>query len=304
MNMDQAIQEACDHVGILPPRSPSIGKWVKTDTLDGKSGKGDGRIILDEHRVTAWNWKTGDKATVWLNGEMSAVERRDYSEKIAAQDREKRKRAAEAAVTANALIEAAKPANHPYLSLKGFPDEKALVIGADDVAQIGGKYLVSGKWAIVMPARINDSVSSVQLIWEDGTKKFLAGGVIEGSSCRIAKGRYTWLCEGFATGLTLRLVLRSLKRSDTILCCFSASNVAAVARSVEGRCFVAADHDAPPKQNPEQFDGLGAGEWYARLSGKPYLMPVTEKQDINDLHIREGIFAVQRLVSNLIRSAA
>lgn len=119
-----------------------------------------------------------------------------------------------------------------------------------------------------------------------------------GAVHRIAKGRDTWLCEGYATGLSLRVALKSLNRADTILVCFSAFNIVAVARSINGRCFIAADHDKPMPQ----FDGLGTGEHWARAAGKPYAMPPA-LGDINDMHMQGGIFAVQKLVSELIRRA-
>jgi putative DNA primase/helicase len=154
-----------------------------------------------------------------------------------------------------------------------------------------------------VPARIDAHVVSAQLIWGDGTKKFLYGGEMGGASHRIASGADTWLCEGYATGLSLRAALWGLNRHDTILLCFSAANIAKVAPAVRGRCFIAADNDAPPKANPDQFGGLGTGEFYARKSGRPYLMPPEQGQDVNDLHTAAGIFAVQRLISNLLREA-
>nr|WP_236042282.1 toprim domain-containing protein [Nitratireductor aquimarinus] len=150
-----------------------------------------------------------------------------------------------------------------------------------------------------MPARFGSRVTSVQLIWEDGTKKFLAGGEIGGSCDRIGKGADTWLCEGLATGLSLRAALKGLRRADTILCCFSASNVAQVARSVKDRTFIAADHDNPV----EQFGWKGTGEYYAEAAGKPYFMPPDEGTDINDFHMEKGIFALQKLVATFLRRA-
>ncbi len=181
----------------------------------------------------------------------------------------------------------------------------ALLIGRDrlaailEAAQKKVDSLVSenGATAIVIPARIGTTIKSVQVIWEDGRKLFLAGGSMQGTAHRIAKGRDAWLCEGFATGLSLRAALRGLGRSDTILMCFSAANIAKVIAGLSGRCFVAADNDKPL----EQFGGIGTGEHWARLSGAPYLMPQCVGWDINDLHQRNGIFAVQNLITELLR---
>lgn len=302
MMLDEAITRACAEVGIQPPRGAiAMRRWVLADTLDGKKGKGDGRIICDDERVTAFNWKTGDKATVWLKEQRTAVDRKRTREQIAKAADEHRRRAEKAAATAVYLMGKAKLSSHPYLARKGFPDEQAPVVSADIVRDWAGRYLVpeGAGQAIVIGAKIGDHLSSAQLIWEDGTKKFLAGGEMGGAVHRIASGRDTWLCEGFATGLSLRAVLAGLNRRDTILLCFSASNIARVASSIKGRRFIAADNDKPM----EQFGGLGTGEHYARQAG-PYIMPPYEGMDINDMHRQLGIFAVQRLVSDLVRRAA
>lgn len=298
MNAEDAIMQACSSVGIWPPKSRSYGKWLYADTMDGKSGKGDGRVILDENRVTAHNWQTGETVTVWLRDDVPPKERRRIAFEVEQEKDRQKGRAARAAKLALRIVEDATPAKHTYLAGKGFPDEVALVISADYLRRHAGEYLIAGDRAIVMPARKGNRLTSVQLIWEDGVKKFLAGGSIAGSCHRVAKGRDIWLCEGLATGLSLRAALKGLGRADTVLCCFSASNVAEVARSVSGRCYIAADHDKPM----EQFEGLGTGEHWARATGKPYAMP-PEQGDINDLHMRDGIFAVQKLISQTIKEA-
>lgn len=319
MTLDEAISQACATVGIIPPRGRiTMRKWTPCDVAGkGASGKGDGRLICDEARATAANWTTGETATVWLNQSWTPEQRRKYAEVRRADERKARDRALEAGKVAARLIDAAKPSQHAYLIEKGFPHELPLTIGADAVRQIAGytdrhgqfhpaDYLVpdDGHRAIVIPARIGNRIASAQLIWESGAKKFLAGGNMGAASHRIASGRDTWLCEGYATGLSLRAALKGLGRRDTVLVCFSASNIANVAETISGRCWIAADHDAPPKAKPDQFGGLGAGEYFARKTGRPYAMPPLMGDDFNDMHVRDGIFAVQRVIMDLMRRAA
>lgn len=312
MILENAIMQACSEVGIIPPKARRYGRWLQADTLDGgKRGKGDGRVILDPLRVTAWNWRTGEKATVWVKdrGSLSPVEKKKLAERRKKDEAARARQAKEAASKAAKIVADAKLSTHPYLAAKGFRDEKFLTLDAKAIRGIAGwtsrtgdfvppDYLIAGDRALVIPARIGTRITSVQLIWEDGTKKFLAGGEFEGASHRIATGRDTWLCEGLATGFSLRAALKSLNRTDTVLCCFSASNVAAVAKTIKGRCFIVTDHDKPLPQ----FGGLGTGEYWARAAGKPYAMP-PESGDVNDMHMRDGIFAVQRLIVQTIREA-
>lgn len=315
MTLEEAISQACQSVGIVPPRGQiAMRKWVKADTNAGKNGKGDGRIICDDDRVTAVNWQTGDKTTVWLKENRTVEDKRRYAKERAENERRDREKAARTAQMAERMIRAAKPGEHSYLKRKGFPEERPLVLAADLVRQMAGytnsrgefvpaDYLVpaDAAMAIVVPARIGQKITSAQLIWEDGTKKFLSGGEMGAASHRIATGSAAWLCEGYATGLSLRAALRGLNRRDTILVCFSAANIVKVAATIEERCYIAADYDAPPAAKPEQFGGLGAGEYFAQKTGKPYVMPPDLKTDINDYHQAAGIFAVQRLVSGLLR---
>jgi len=199
------------------------------------------------------------------------------------------------------LVSVASLGTHPYFAAKGFPTERALIVSASDAAMIGGETLVpeGATRAIVIPARIRDRLASCQLIWDDGTKRFLFGGEMGGASFRMAQGRDTWLCEGYATGLSLRAALQAMSRRDTILCCFSAHNVAEVARGVQGRAYVAADRDKPLPH----YDGLGTGEHYARMTGFHYAIPDEIGQDLNDVHNGHGIFAVQRFLKVALQGA-
>lgn len=138
-----------------------------------------------------------------------------------------------------------------------------------------------------MPGRVGKTITTIQFIAPDGTKKNILRGVMSGASHRIASGRDTWVCEGIATAMTVRAALRLLGASVTVLSAFSASNVGQVAEAIPGS-RIAADHDKPV----ESLEGLGAGEFYARRSGRKWTMPKLQEDDFNDLHQREGLRAV------------
>lgn len=168
-------------------------------------------------------------------------------------------RHAEAAQRARQMIEAAELRPHPYLARKGFPDEQGLVL--DDL-------LLVPMWGP------EGAVASVQTITPDGAKKFLAGGRAKGATFSIGRGE-RWLCEGYATALSIRAALASMYRQACVVVCFSAGNL----MNVSGD-FVIADNDAS-----------GTGERYAVQTGLPYWMP-PEKGDANDFHQAHGLSAL------------
>ncbi|TPM59136.1 hypothetical protein FJ959_09715 [Mesorhizobium sp. B2-2-4] len=302
MSIDDAIGKACSTVGIIPPKGRSYGKWLHTDTLSGKNGKGDGRVIINDTHVTAFNWQTGETVTVGIGGEVEKRDRQKIAKQIEFSKRKQKADAARAANVASAMLATSRTGLHPYLASKGFREEKGLVIDASDARRIGGDYLVPDTdraLALLVPARINGKVTSVQMIWEDGTKKFLFGGEVSGASHRISAGVDTWLCEGYATGLSIRAALHGMKIRPTVLCCFSASNIVAVARHLEGRVFIGAENDKPLVQ----FGGLGASEFYARKTSLPYGMPPGLGTDFNDLHQQSSIFVVQRALTAVMARA-
>lgn len=298
MDVHDALTQACAEVGIAVPSAPREGAWVRTDTFSGRNGKGDGSVKIGADVVFAKNFQTGETAHVRVGDPARPVDKRKATEQIERDRRQREERQERAAKTAEVLARKSRPGMHPYLSRKGFSAERAPVLSAADVEAIGGRYLVAGEKAIVLPARIGDRIVSAQIIWEDGTKKFLAGGRMDGASFRVSPGRETWVCEGFATALSLRGALRAMNRQDGVLVGFSAYGVGVVAKALQGRVWIATDNDKPMPQ----FGGLGTGEHWAREAGKPYAMPPELGTDINDMHRSEGVYAVIALLKETIRA--
>lgn len=299
-SIHEALDRACAEAGITVPRSTVEGRWLYCDTFSGANGRNDGRVMIDGDRVTARNMQTGVDVTVRAGITDPAVLKR-IAERRQKDDRERLERARRAAWQASQLVLKARAGTHPYLAAKGFAQERALVAPAALVADLGIPVVEGGQKALVIPARIGDRVTSAQIIWEDGTKKFLFGGEMGSASYRLASGTAMWLCEGYATALSLRAALRAMNRRDGILVCFTAYKLPAVARKVSGKVFIAADNDGHKPQ--ERFGGIGTGEHCAREAGRPYAMPPTAGMDFNDMHQAEGLFAVQRVLLATIRSA-
>ena len=91
----------------------------------------------------------------------------------------------------------------------------------------------------------------------------------------------TWLVEGYATGLSVYHALRSCGMNASVVVCFSAGNMVAVASQIPGRVFVFADDDES-----------GTGAKSAEATERPWTMPDQVGYDANDLHQKEGLFAV------------
>lgn len=294
MTLDDAMRAACNAVGIKPPARRCLpGRWTRTDTLE-RNGKNDAEVMIqdDQRGVSAVNWQTMQRKTVRVyseGGEAAPVLRRDPEKERRQQEEQ---RAVEAACAA--IVKACRRDVHPYLARKGFPQEMGLVcddprpfLPAGQLGEAMGKALPEGDGPLlIVPGRIGGRISTVQFITAEGAKKNVLRGVMNGAAHRIATGRETWVCEGIATALSINAALRLLGRSATVLSAFSASNVAKVASGLTG-ALLAADHDKPV----ETFGGLGTGEYYARRSGRTWVMP-PEIGDFNDMHMSAGLRAV------------
>lgn len=185
-----------------------------------------------------------------------------------------RKDAEAAAAQAHEIVKRCAFQKHPYLAAKGFPKECGLVDPLD------GRLIVP-----MYDANRYTRLLSVQRIAIDGSKLFLKGGVAKDAVYHLGRGDADVLVEGFATGLSVRTAMDALYRSCRVVVCFSAGNLASVAR-LYARALVVADNDASQ-----------AGETAARKSGLRWVMPATVGMDANDLHQREGLPALKALLS-------
>lgn len=298
LSLDEAMRRACDAVKVAPPkRRCAPGRWTRTDSL-GKNGKNDAAVKIDDDQKGGfvYNYQTAQGQKFRIDG---ANDNRPADPKVEAQRRAREaEREAERRQVERICVDIVRGCRtdvHPYLKAKGFPEEKGLV--CDDPRD----FFPSGRLGemlanalpetqgplLIIPGRVGKTITTVQFIAPDGTKKNILRGVMSGASHRIATGRDTWVCEGIATAMTVRAALRLLGASVTVLSAFSASNVGQVAEAIAGS-RIAADHDKPV----ESLEGLGAGEFYARRSGRKWVMPPALGDDFNDMHQREGLRAV------------
>ena len=187
--------------GILAPDDLiADGGLHRCDVDGGKRGKGDGAYLLhlDGYPAGGYeNWRDGLGWQVWKADSgrtFTAEERAAYRKRTVAASRQreadKEGRHADAAKRAAAIWAASKPGPHPYLDRKGVEAHGTAVY----------------KGALVVPVRDSTgALTSLQFIAEDGTKRFLTGGRVEGCYFRMGGKPADALCvaEGFATGASI-----------------------------------------------------------------------------------------------------
>jgi putative DNA primase/helicase len=227
--------------------------------------------------VQAWDvhmepviWRAGgsDAAIVPIKRDMEAVRRKEAV------------RRQQAATLAAAIVQRCENATHPYLVRKGFPDQLGLI-------DTDGRLVVP-----MRDVRDYKRINSVQWIDGSGSKLFLPGGAAKGSVMMVGAGAENWLCEGYATGLSLRAALAQLHRPARVVVCFSAGNLVHVASQLQGRRFVIADNDKS-----------GTGERSATDTGLPWAMPPHMGMDANDYHQAHGVRALADLMRGVLAHA-
>jgi putative DNA primase/helicase len=196
---------------------------------------------------------------------------------VAEEDRKHRAYRA-AADAAQKVIEQCELKTHYYLNSKGLPDVLALV----------------SDLTLIVPMRNLETnqlqgMQSIDWIPEERRweKKMQFGMRAKGAVLRLGnqRAKEAFLCEGYATGLSIELALRRLRLNASVLVCFSDSNMAHVAPLISGRAFVIADNDVSL-----------AGERAAIKTGLAWGMSPIAGEDANDLHQRAGLAALCKLI--------
>ncbi|MGZ8339120.1 MAG: PriCT-2 domain-containing protein [Telluria sp.] len=241
------------------------------------------------HEAAANGWRDNGEHRGPMTEQELAEKRRARAARDAATIAEeaRKNRAYRAAADASAkVIEQCELKTHLYLSSKGLPNVVALV----------------NDTTLIVPMRNlqTNQVQGLQSIdWISGErrweKKMQFGMRAKGAVLRLGnqRAKETFLCEGYATGLSIELALRRLRLNASVLVCFSDSNLVHVATLVKGSTFVFADNDLSL-----------AGEKAAKKTGLPYCMSDVVGEDANDLHQRAGMVALCKLIIDVRRRAA
>ena len=160
---------------------------------------------------------------------------------------------------------------------------------------------------IVVPIRRGAEIVSLQFIAEDGSKKFLKEGGMEGSYFSLATGKddlgHILIAEGYATACTIRQALEM-----PVICAFNAGNLPHVAKAIRSKYPDAvitffADNDqwrTNQKGEPENLGLIKAQEAAVAIGGARVLAPnvphdhperPTDWNDVGEEAVREAFHA-------------
>lgn len=248
----------------------------------GAAGKiGIGSLF---HEAAVNGWRDSGEHRGPLTAQEEAEKQRTRAardEATTAEEARKQRGYRAAAEASQKVIDLCKLETHYYLNAKGLPDAIGLVTDG----------------ALIVPMRNleTNQLQGIQTVkwmpterqWE---KKMAFGMRAKGSVLRLGNrnAKEAFLCEGYATGLSVELALRRLRLDASVLICFSDTNMAHVAEMIKGRAFVCADNDVSL-----------AGEKAAQKTGLSYCMSDVLGEDMNDLHQRAGLMALCKLIINV-----
>ena len=263
--------------GIIIDALPPIGVWKRYRTTDKPTSRNGAVKFMGSHGFVQ-NHATMLEVNTWRDESDSPIAIQQAQASVNKANQEIIRNNAQAAQKAIGILSQCKTKTHAYAAAKGFAEEVLNVLETED-----------GPVAVI-PMRIGADVVGCQLISEDGTKKFLFGQRSGHAQFIFDNKGDHYLCEGFATGLSIRHALKNLKKKYTIHVCFSAGNMAKVAANLATGITVADN------------DKSGTGERVAREIGWPYWMSDVVGEDFNDAHKRMGLFAASQSLLRAVRS--
>lgn len=283
----QTFQDILNDKGLVPSEILADGKLRRCPTT-GKPHKQNGAYIahLDSPATLWWcNWESGEQGTFTEAEErpLSPAEREVLQRRQNAIRRQREAECAQrreaAAQQARSILNTASPCSpeHVYLRRKGIP---AL-----------GNVRQDRNGMLLIPVRDHSgNVQSLQYIAQDGTKRFLVGGKVQGGHFIIPgkPEKPLVLCEGYATGASIHLACEW-----TVYVAFSANNLPVVANIVrrmfpDASIMVCGDNDET---------GRSKGQEAAQAAQARLVLPTFTTgagKDFNDLHQSEGLQEVRR----------
>ena len=266
----------CRLHGVLIDTLPAIGAWKRYRTEDKPQHRNGAVKFMGDHGFVQ-NHASMHEVAVWRSEGGSQVAQQEMRRVAQQASQDIARGQQQAAQRAGEILRACKTTRHAYMAIKGFPEESVNVWSSDK-----GDLMV-------VPMRVGSQLVGCQTITEDGDKKFLYGQRCSNAAFVFSAGNGIQIvCEGYATGLSVRLAMARLKRPYSLHICFSAGNMKKVAQGLP-RGLVIADNDASK-----------TGERTAQEIGWPYWMSDRVAEDGNDYHQRAGLFAFSQGLSSVL----
>ena len=261
-------------------------------------------------------WKRGISET-WCavgNEGLTEAERADrdrrWKQQQADRDAERQRQQNEAALQAQAILDAARPATagHPYLVRKGVKAYPGLLMGVWPQRQMDGCLLI--------PLRTADGrLASVQAIFPDKPtagrdKDFLRGGTTKGAHFTLGdlhSADTVIIAEGYATAATLHEAT-----GHPAVMALDAGNLRPVAEILKKlhpktRFIIAADNDRATEGNPGVTKATAAAKAVKGIVAIPSFNSPLEDDvpgtDFNDLAALYGLEAVAAQIESAVRFA-
>lgn len=271
--------------GLEIARLNTSGKIARCGTVEHPRSD-NGAYVWDGARgwVMAWD---GDGETHWFSDphvrEWTDAEKRQWAQRRQAQRNEIERSHRRATDEAQRLLQTCTTGPAKYLQYKGLGDTPALV-------------LPDGALFVPMRSLAGDLHGAQVIRWNPDArkheKKMLPGMKAKGAVHRLGarSAHTTILCEGYATGLSIKAAAQQMRLDATVLVCFSDSNMVFIAPAVTGNRIVFADNDAS-----------GAGIRAAQATGLRYCMAPTVGHDANDWHMADGVMALCRTLVRVLR---
>jgi putative DNA primase/helicase len=262
--------------GIIIHDYPPLGTWRRYPTEDHPR-KANGAVKFMGTHGFVQNHAVDTVVSIWKPDSPIQIDHRKIRSSVLNAEAEQRKRQQEATRKAVRMLNDSGMMTHPYLEAKGFADEQ------------GNVLRIEGKPVLLVPMRVAGSLVGVQMIDAEGGKKFLFGQRTSGATFTFDNKGMNILCEGYATALSVRLALKTMKRRYTLHVCFSAGNMLKIAESLKPG-LVIADNDASE-----------TGQKTAAQIGWPAWISDTTGEDANDYHRRVGLFKFTQSLTQSMR---
>lgn len=304
--IDALKSEISSH-GMVPPDHFEPGKMVRFPDGGGKNK--NGWCILHSNPdgsagAAFGNWKDGSKTTFFHTPDgkpLSREQKQNFSRQIEQAreqaDKELKEKQAQAAKKANEVWNNAQPADpyHAYLVKK-------------QIRSYGLKQ--SGKALLVPVLDEKKLIISLQMILPEKDeetnkdKKFLPGGRVKGGFYSFGNpglGPIIYIGEGYATMASIHAAT-----SKPCVVSFNSGNLKRVAEIIKERypdktIVICADNDLTTEKKIGSNPGRKGAELAAGAIGAE-LCTCPMDSDFNDLHVDQGLFAVQQALKNIPKS--